>query len=302
MLSKSGNPIIELAGKGYDFEVCAGQANPKNSILDLYNQMSEKLQDVPWLDLEKRGWVKSGRNILSLAPFASSFIEDSKGNALFRKSSNVNETLISFWLTQVATQAKMKFIDSPNARFHRDAFNKDELVKIAKQSINIRSIKELPDYLQQFGILLIYERGVPGLKADGAVMKLENGSPVIGMSLRFSRLDNFWFTLMHELSHIVLHYDQIETPIVDDIESQNVDALETAANRLAQNTFVPRSIWNRCPPKYEQSESSIRKFAKEEGIHPAIVAGMLQKETNNYKRYRSIVDSVNVIDIIEGSV
>ena len=64
---------------------------------------------------------------------------------------------------------------------------------------------------------------------------------------------------------------------------------------------MPRSIWNRCEPRYEQSSKSILKFAKEQGIHPAIVAGMLQKETGKYGWYREIVDAVDVIDIIEGN-
>src|SRR5574340_552017 len=144
MLSKTVNPIFELAEQGYDFEVRGVSPDPSNSVIDLYNQMSEKIHNIPWSDLEKRGWVGKGRNITSLVPFASSFLKDSTGKALFRKSDNVNDTLISFWLTQVAIQAKIKFIDNAKVKFNKDAFTRDEMVKLAKNSVRVSFIKELP--------------------------------------------------------------------------------------------------------------------------------------------------------------
>ena len=302
MLEHSKHPIYDLARKGYDFEVLGAQPTSKDGIFELYKRIDDNLSEIPWRDLEKRHWTKGERDISSLASLASSFFDESTGRALFRKSKSVNDIIISFWLSRIETQAKIKFINNPKIKFKKDSFKKDILVNLAKKSTDINVVKELPEHLSEFGILLVYERGLPGIKTDGVVMRLQNGIPVIGMSLRYTRLDNFWFTLLHELSHIVLHYDLIESPIIENLDTVHVDALEAAANRLAQNSFVPRSVWNRCPPRYEQSEKSIINFAQEQGIHPAIVAGMLQKETSRYDRYRTIVDSVNVVELIEGSV
>jgi HTH-type transcriptional regulator/antitoxin HigA len=300
MRDKMKHPIYELANKGYDFEVMGELPTHQDSIIEIYSQINGRISDIPWAELEKRQWVKGKRDISSLAPLALSSFDNTSGRALFRKANNVDDTIISFWLSRIETQAKIKFIDNPKLSFKKDSFNNTVLIDLAKKSKDTSFLNHIPEYLSEFGILLIYERGIPGLKADGVVLKLQNGIPVIGMSLRYSRLDNFWFTLMHELSHIVLHYDQMESPIIDNLETENVEALEIAANRLAQNSFVPRCTWNRCPPKYEKSNASVIKFAKEQGIHPAIVAGMLQKESNRYDRYRAIVDSVNVVEVLEG--
>ena len=292
--------IYELASEGFDFEVLGGESKFANSVIELHSQISRNLSGVPWVDLAKKAWIKGEKGVPALAPLASSFFDDSVGRALFRKCENVNDTLISFWLSRIETRAKLTFLDNPNMEFENCKFTREEMVYLVKQSVKPEFIRDIPNFLARFGIILIYEQGIPSLKADGVVMKLQNGIPVIGMSLRYSRLDNFWFTLMHELSHVVLHYGEMNAPIVEDFESGEGDALEIAANRFAQNALVPRSIWNRCPPKYELTDDSIKKFAKQQGIHPAIVAGMLQRETNKYGWFRAIVDAVNVVDIIEG--
>jgi len=298
MPKKMKHKIYDLANEGHDFEVWSSQPTHKGSILELYKLINDNLSEIPWKDLEKRHWIEGKRGVSSLASLASSFFDESTGRALFRKSKNVTDIILSFWLSRIDTQAKINFINNPKIKFQKDSFNKDMLINVAKKSSDIQVLKKLPEYLSHFGILLVYERGLPKMKTDGVVMKLQNGIPVIGMSLRYNRLDNFWFTLLHELAHVVLHYDLIESPIVENLDAVQVDSLEVAANRLAQNSFVPRSIWNRCSPRYEQDEKSIIKFARQQGIHPAIVAGMLQKETNRYDRYRKIVDSVNVSDLI----
>src|SRR5262249_26500342 len=61
------------------------------------------------------------------------------------------------------------------------------------------------EFLLRSGIILVIERHLPRTHVDGAATILENGTPVIGLSLRYNRLDNFWFCLFHELAHIALH-------------------------------------------------------------------------------------------------
>lgn len=66
------------------------------------------------------------------------------------------------------------------------------------------------------------------------------------MSLRLKNLDSFWFTLLHELAHIVLHYDLLKEPIIDyfDEENQNeICKVEQQANRLARDTMIPKAFW-----------------------------------------------------------
>ena len=67
------------------------------------------------------------------------------------------------------------------------------------------------------------------MSADGAVFHPSTGHPVIAMSLRFPRLGYFWFTLLHELAHLVLHADQLKEPVFFDVEGEEKDRAERAA-------------------------------------------------------------------------
>ena len=174
----------------------------------------------------------------------------------------------------------------------------DFLSSLAKLSVDETIPISLPHILAENGIILIYEPSFRGMKLDGVVFRLENGNPVIGMSLRYPRLDYFWFTLMHELAHIHLHLNRLDEPIFDDLDMNDSDTIEVQANRLAKSSFIPRSIWRNCAPKYQKSDEVLIKFSEEIGIHPAIVAGMLRKEENSYTMYSRIVNKINVRDMV----
>ncbi len=115
------------------------------------------------------------------------------------------------------------------------------------------------------------------------------------MSLRFSRLDYFWFTLLHELAHLVLHREMLNAPVFFDVESgAEQDEIEKAANRLAKDSIVERRSWRSCAPKYDTSDGAVHTYAAEQGVHSSLVAGLLRKEFGNYARYSSIVNEFDV--------
>ena len=300
MGNKDIHQIDELVGAGIDFEVCGRPSGTESSLLDFYQFASEHMAAIPWLKLEQMGWIEGGRNISTLAPLVETFYNRGNKQSLFRKSKTASDFLICFWLSRVELKAKEIFLQTPHMTFNRDKFGHDALHEISRLSPDVHSLGYLHEVLAGYGVILVYEMAIPGIKSDGVVTKLDNGLPVVGLSLRYKRLDYFWFTLMHELSHIVLHYDEIDSPIIEDLEADDQELLELQANKLALNTFIPRKDWNRCPPKYEKTNDSIIEFAQKMGIHPAIVAGRLQKETDQFDHYRKIVDEINIMDFIGG--
>lgn len=299
MEGKNTTQIEELVEKGVDFEVHSKPKDPRATLIDFYQFATEHVDSIPWRKLEAAGWINEGRDISALAPLVESFHDSGQKKSLFRKSKTANDFLVCFWLARVESKAKEAFLQSPQMTFDIERFNQDALYEISRLSSNVNAIGNLKNTLAEYGVILVYELAIPGIKSDGVVTKLANGLPVVGLSLRYSRLDYFWFTLLHELSHIVLHYEKIDSPIIEDLESHDQDLLEKQADMLARNTFIPRKDWYRCPPKYDKSEVSIIEFAEKMGIHPAIVAGRLQKETDQYDRYRKIVDEINIMDFIE---
>lgn len=279
-----------------DFQVVNNSINSTNAyetslcFLDFLKQLPQK-------ELIKNGWVNKSDDVSSLVPLFNE-IMGNQFQTLFRRSSSADDTLLTFWLSKISMLSKQKIINGSVSAFK--GLSKSHLKEIAQLSVDESNVLRLPDILASHGVILVYERSIPGMKVDGAVFKLFSGNPVIGISFRYPRLDHFWFTLMHELSHIVLHLEQLDTPIIDDLEDENKEIVELEANMLAKNSFVEKAIWRNCPPKYALHDKAILyEFAKSINIHPAIIAGLLRHEKNNYTIYNQITNN-NIRKVVFG--
>src|SRR5690606_14116978 len=125
--------------------------------------------------------------------------------------------------------------------------NSRSLRTFSLKSVDPNVVRELPAILAQVGVILVYIYALPGMHSDGAVFHLSTGHPVIALSLRFPRLDYFWFTLLHELAHLVLHNEQLKEPVYFDVEaSEEKNRAEMEANRLAKDSIVNRESWRSC--------------------------------------------------------
>lgn len=253
---------------------------------------------LPMNELVKRGWISSEDPTSSLLSFFKNIHKDRCG-VLYRKSDSSNEVLISLWLSHLKSTSEIEYFIKKPPQF--TGITKEDLRNIARMSPDVHSINKLPEILLDYGIILIYQKSFNGMKLDGVSFKLSTGTPVIGLSFRFKRLDYFWFTLMHELSHLSLHYELLDNPILDELDVDSDSPIEVAANRMAKAAFVDRHIWRNCTPKYDKSIGAINKFAHEVNIHPAIIAGLLRKESGDFKAYSTIVNDFNVREEVFGN-
>lgn len=216
--------------------------------------------------------------------------------ALFRKRGDANQALTMLWLSRVREIAQLFVTLNEVPNF--SGLTSEDLSKLSKLSMDIANLPKLAGILFELGIVLIYERSIPGMKLDGAVFNLGTDRPIIALSLRYSRLDNFWFTLMHELAHVSLHYDKLCVPILDDLEEMPINIIEKQADRLSSNSLVSRSDWRSCNARYDLSAESINDFAAQVQVHPSIVAGRLQKELKRYDIFSKIVNAVDVRKVL----
>jgi HTH-type transcriptional regulator/antitoxin HigA len=222
--------------------------------------------------------------------------EDRVSSILFRRKSDAPQALITVWLSRVREVANALAILNKVPKF--DGIDLQSLAAIGKTSSSVNSISNLQSHLFDRGIILVYERALPGMKLDGAAFRLSNGTPVVALSLRYSRLDHFWFTLMHELVHVALHYDQLNEPIVDDLDSPGEDDIEVEANHGAANSLISRSDWRSCNALYVQRDEEVIEFAKLVSVHPSIVAGRIRRELNRHTLFSKIINENNVRSIL----
>ena len=168
------------------------------------------------------------------------------------------------------------------------------LPDLAKLSRGDRGPLDAQDFLKARGILLLTERQIPGLNLDGAAF-LVRGIPVISLTLRHDRLDNFWFTLMHELAHVLLHHQVgLQVGFFDDLDQSHVDQVEAEANDFAESVLIPPDRWKISPARISLDAAPIDDFARQLNIHPAIVFGRVRRERNNYKIFWDRVGSGEV--------
>ena len=149
--------------------------------------------------------------------------------------------------------------------------------------------RHAPRILQECGIRLVIVEGLKSSKIDGVCFWLDKDSPVIGMTLRFDRMDNFWFVLRHELEHVLQRHGMFEPSLDVDLNGTVVDEEEKLANAVASEFCAPKARID----SFIQRKSPIfpvRDFlglAKVLGVHPALVAGQIQFKTGRYDLFRA---------------
>jgi HTH-type transcriptional regulator / antitoxin HigA len=210
--------------------------------------------------------------------------------SLFRTGLNVRDHngdwLLLAWKAQVTKRAKAEFATT-KARYRPT--NLGWLPKLVRLSAEKEGPLLAQKMLRENGIFLIIEKYMPGLNVDGAAFLVDD-LPVIGMTLLRDRLDNFWFTLLHEIGHIVLHYRTgLAAGFFDDIEDQELGDLEDEANQFAGSLLIPDEIWRRTPARIANSPEPIEALAKKLSISPAIIFGRIRKERSNYNLFANRV-------------
>ncbi len=166
-----------------------------------------------------------------------------------------------------------------------------EQFKVAIQKLKIlahapEEARQVPRILREAGVRFLVIEPLTGSKIDGVTFWLDSRAPAVVLSLRYDRMDYFWFTLAHECAH-VLHQDGIadQKPIVDinlvgeqGIDDEGKPENEREADSFAAEFLIPGSrlqnFIDRTAPLYFKEK--IVAFAATLGIHPSIVVGQLQ--------------------------
>lgn len=168
---------------------------------------------------------------------------------------------------------------------------------------SVEGVAKVPRILAECGIRFVLVEALASTKIDGVCFWLNERAPVIGMSLRFDRNDNFWFVLRHEVEHVRQRHGQVNVILDADLAGEragtgpSVTEEERVANDAAQEFCVPSSMMSafiaRKAPFF--SERDLIGFARILKVHPGIVAGQLQRQTDRYDRFRDHLAKVRTI-------
>lgn len=260
----------------------------------------------PIKEMAKRGWFelestegKTGEQLIR------SFFSKASAQqipALLRRSTasianDENRYAISAWIARVTIKARD--YKKPDTRYVHGSVTDEFLKQIAKLSRSDDGPTLAREFLAMKGIILVFEQHLPKTKLDGAAIMDTDGTPIIGLTLRFDRVDYFWFTLMHELVHVQRHLGRQCSAFIDEDDSDIADEREAEANIVAADAFIPRHIWKSSEAYRTKKAEAVTRLAEELRIHPAIIAGRIQRETNNYRILKSFATEQSIKSIFQ---
>jgi HTH-type transcriptional regulator/antitoxin HigA len=189
---------------------------------------------------------------------------------------------VQAWILKVQAEAREQQTDG---EFRQHEIDTNFLRRVAQLSVLSDGPLKAREYLAGKGIKLVTVPHFRKTYIDGAVLLEDGQTPIIGLSLRYDRVDYFWFTLLHELAHISLgHVNGPNDCLVEDLELHVAqDEGEREADALAQDALIPSELWNSSPVRIRTNIAEVRNLARMADVHQAIVAGRVRREKGNYK-------------------
>ena len=213
-----------------------------------------------------------------------------------RVADNSNEYDLQAWSARVMILAEQMKI----GEFNKNLLTMDYLRDVAKLSVFEQGPLLAKEKLANIGIKLVFQKHLPKTKVDGCCFLDKKGHPVIGMTIRHDRTDNFWFTLLHELAHAYKHLINKDDFFIDDLESDSHGAVkEKEADDIACDSFIPKSIWKENDIRKSPTKKSILDLSKKLSIHPAVIAGRIRFEANDYKKFADLIGQGQVVKMLK---
>ncbi len=201
---------------------------------------------------------------------------------------------IKAWLVEVAKRAQDNLPAQPYKGISRS-----DLSDLAHLSKKQNGMQLAIRYLADSGIPVVIVPHYKKSKIDGGVVVIDGGRPAIGLSLRYDRKDYFWFTLLHEVAHIVC--DHVKDYLADDLlDVEDLEKVEREANELVEAVTIPAETFNSIIPDPEAATlESVIRLAQECDVDVSIVAGRVQYKANEYRKFSRLVGRGRVRAFLE---
>lgn len=254
-----------------------------------------------WLEPTTKGQV--GERSTALLTFLTGHAALRPALALFKgqrpgQRPLIEAVAVQAWLAHVADTARRQ---PSGAAFKASSLNTKFLSSLARLSTRLDGPRLALDAVREIGIHVVVEGALPGMSVDGASFHHVETGPVIALTVRHDRLDNFWFTLLHEVGHVGLHLEKPSDEVfVDAEEEDQVDFVEAEAeaNAFAKDALIPRDIWLRSSVHRLGNEAAVIALAHRVGVHPAIVAGRIRFERREFRIFNDLLGRDQVREVI----
>lgn len=254
---------------------------------------------LPITEMIRRGWL-DGSDIRNTKQIETALVKFFKVNSvdeieILPHAAKRTNTFVPATPSQLAWIYRVKEIavEMLVARYSASAVRR--AVQLLSQLLSTpEEARKVPKILAECGIRYVIAESLSSAKIDGVSFWLNDLSPIIGMSLRYDRIDNFWFVLRHEIEHILRHHGKDVIMLDTELEGDRAGTgshlaeEERIANEAAANFCVPQktmdSFISRKSPFFNGRD--ILGLSRTLQIHPGLIAGQLQHRTGRYDRFR----------------
>ena len=262
-------PVVEMA---------------KRCWLPKVDDMKEKAEELMRGLIAKAGGMKAA---------SAAFFRQTKGA---RYNSKMDPYALTAWCLRVLCLSRENPLKN---KYVKGSVKLSTLKEIARLSYFDEGPLLAKEYLEKQGIHLVVVPHLPKTYLDGAAMLPPDGTPVIGLTLRHDRIDNFWFCLLHELAHVARHLTASDQIIIDDLDLRGhhgaaEDKVEQEADEMTRDGLIPKKEWEKHPIQGKPTAAKVYTLAEKLKIHPAIIAGRVRYEANNYRLLAKHVGSKQV--------
>jgi HTH-type transcriptional regulator/antitoxin HigA len=248
-------------------------------------------------EIHNRGWIEpldelqKKPTIETMLRYLVDTEKLASSSALHRKTApkkrSTNDAALALWRARVLYQAQNKHSALGRTFNVADISWIPQLVSL---SVHDDGPMRAIEFLHAKGIAIVVETHLPGTSLDGAAMLLADRTPLIALTLRYDRLDYFWFTLLHELGHILLHFNSgLAGGFFDNLDEVSVEKLEIEADSFARTALISDEAWSASPARFSKTIEPIKIFSSSQKIGIAIVAGRIRRERKNYTLFNEYV-------------
>jgi len=257
-------------------------------------------QFAPIKEMVKRHWLEASENVAVLEKRVMQFYGASSLNerinlphAARRGAHEISQAQWA-WLFRAKQLARAV----PAKPFSAQLF-KHGLSELKNLLPSTQEVRHVPRLLGEAGIRFLVLEHLPKTRIDGVVFWLDAKAPVVVLSLRYDRIDCFWYTLAHELGHVERRDAwKLDTDIVGEDAESSDEEVERQADSFAADFLVRQSdlddFIRRIGPLY--STRRILGFASTMHVHPGIVVGQLQfRREVPWSAFRPMLDKVRHI-------
>ena len=248
----------------------------------------ELLDTIPWRTFQKQGWIEDrGTAVERVGELrtlydvdALSDIENSQHAAAFRitKKTQFDPWALAAWLQQGEWQAIERRVTGDGELAdtfdqHRFAASVRKIRGLTRDAPFWPAMRSL---CSDAGVHLELVPHVRKSGANGVTRWLDDGRPLIQLSLFRGVADIFWFTFFHEAAHVLAERRKDACINLDRVPRE--DDVERDADRFARDILIPLGSWQSFCDGGGPSRADIVRFADDLGVHPGIVVGRLQHE------------------------